>query len=171
MALVSVWKALCTCPFAFWVGNWLPPRPELAEAKGDAGLCFERQPELNAGIGTRPRSSPYWPQISESCQRASALPPPVPGANGQGRASRGHCAQSCDPENISSTSQAHQGWALCCLYPPYSVAHSPKVPASHFVLDAFLHMELIQRLRNEGKEALLPFSVLLLVYRALLQAG
>lgn len=61
VALVSVWRALCTCPFAFWARNWLLPRPELAEAKGDAGLCFERQPGLDAGIGGRPGASPRWP--------------------------------------------------------------------------------------------------------------
>lgn len=71
-------RPLCTCPICV-LGSDLAAAAEDKAGWGHGEtprLCFEQEPGLDSGIGSRPGSSPRWPQINENCRGASSLPPP-----------------------------------------------------------------------------------------------
>lgn len=74
-------EALCTCPICILGSDLAAAEDRAGGGCGEtSGLCFEPEPGLDAGIDSRPRSSPCWPQINGSCHRASELPPAPPGS-------------------------------------------------------------------------------------------
>lgn len=94
MAGFGTERPLAPAHFAFCAVTWPPLRTAGRGHRETLGLRFEQEPGLDSGTGGRPRASPHWPLINESCRRASTLPPSPPAGRWAGRGSPGRSPQS-----------------------------------------------------------------------------